>query len=956
MISYCLACIVFESSIGINTRIIGAMARDLEATSVSYNRPPNYTSSHAATTDDHTSEIDGPATIVIMEPPLKRSRLFRSNDPDTDLHERRARNDSRLKSIFESIFDKYGKDFEGVGDEIDMRTGEIVVNNGHILGMIDERDAGDAESSSEELESGYYSEDEDPETPISSYEHHEIAQKLDDSGDEALTAKPEASWRSDDDADSLMGAIEAEQPSVETDSISRVEDIVSDPGEDELANSDFEWMTPRHIRAVAQDRWRHRKLELESLDDSTIEPAWRAPSISKARPSSQEILDTRMTSIDEVQDDPDSEGQGVSLWAPEGKKRRRLRSRKSHAPDRQSPLIRQEGFDARESLSDSSISGHVFRKYYWTQEEEDLLRQLKTTTTLTCREMQPYFPHRHGQSISLHWFAMNNRQKANPKLKASGRTNSKPLSPSTTSFRVQKRDSKMTNRHETSDSLSDTQRIDFLLKTVDPTLTDQTIGTDKPTDELFHEYMIQPNESIKRADILGNVAWNQSTLNAVQPSLKNNPILEKERHKCFNNAAAASSQNVFGTGNEDSFPTLPVVQGTPQPASPIIINSPICQVDEEVSQLIVEKSKEENAQTEIFMLESERAIESAAAVVRGRRDKNGAIGQAKSEDHEQILSTFATQRKSESDAAIRRRRCAQRLAKEGSEIVSQSDDRHGGPEQGQAIKTEIKLSPTFEDFADDTSHCLQTASVAISEIRSTLQNPADTPTPLVQEITDSLPVEYSPREKQSIARRAASTEIDVASGQLGVDSLRPVTTEHVFQVLIPVPKSYAVSNELTKSRNVTIDEWRPDLEDQSKESKSPNRETLKQSPPKCSSPAARKDRPAVLTPKLHIDNINTRNVECDRVQCDTEDPLGSEIPDSQPSSKTTPTSRTPGSQDKKAKRSASIVPPPSSRGRHSSLRLPKKQKKSKLTINIAESFSSISEAMLDCSEDELSFM
>ena len=891
-----------------------------------------------------------------MQPPLKRPRLSRSNDPDTDLHERRARNDSRLKSIFESIFDKYGKDFEGIGDEIDMRTGEIVVNNGHILGMTDERDAGDAESSSEELESGYYSEDEDPETPITSYEHQEIAQKPDDSGDEALMAEPEASWRSDDDADSLMGAIEVEQPSVETDPISRVEDIVSDSEEDELANSDFEWMTPRHIRAVAQDRWHYRKQELESLDDSTVEPAWRAPPIPMARPSSQGILDIRPTSIDDVQDDPDSEGQGISLWAPEGKKRRRRRSRKSHAPDRQSPLIRQEGFDAGESPSDSSISGHVSRRYYWTQEEEDLLRQLKATTMLTCREMQPYFPHRHGQSIGLHWLVMTNREKANPKLKASARTNSTPLSPSTASFQVQTGESKMTPSHETSDGLSDAQKIDLLLNTVDPALTDQTIDTDKPTDELFDEYVIQPNESIQRADILGSVAWNQSTLNSVQPSLKNNHSLEKEPRKCFNKATAASNQNVFGTGNQDSFPTLPVVQGTPQPANPIIINSPTCQVDDEDPQLMLERSEEENALTEVFMRESERAIESAAAAIHGRRDKNGAIGQAKSEDHEQILSTFATQRKFEDDVAVHQRRCAQCLAEAGFEIVSQPDDRHGGPKQGQAIKTEIELSPTFEDFADDASHCLQTASVVISEICSTLQNPAGTPTPLLQEITDSLPVEYSPCEKQSVARHAASTESDVASEQLGANSLRSVTTEHVFQVLIPVPKSYAVSKELTKPRNVTVDEWRPDLEDQSKESKGLNRESPKQSPPKCSSPAARKDRPAVPTPKLHIDNINTRNVECDRAQCDTEDPLGTEILDSQPSSKTTPTSRTPGSQEKKAQKSASIVPPPSGRGRHSGLRSPKKQKKSKLKTTIADSFSSISEAMLDCSEDELSFM
>lgn len=61
---------------------------------------------------------------------------------DVDLQLARARNNMHLKSLFESIFEKYGRDFSDVGDEIDLRTGEIVVNKGHILGMQDEGDIG----------------------------------------------------------------------------------------------------------------------------------------------------------------------------------------------------------------------------------------------------------------------------------------------------------------------------------------------------------------------------------------------------------------------------------------------------------------------------------------------------------------------------------------------------------------------------------------------------------------------------------------------------------------------------------------------------------------------------------------------------------------------------------------------------------------------------------------------
>ncbi|KAG2415595.1 hypothetical protein HFD88_006786 [Aspergillus terreus] len=83
-----------------------------------------------------------------MESPTKRPRLDRSPEPaddpdDMDLQEARAQNDLRLKSIFESIFEKYGKDFTEVGDEIDLNTGDIIVNNGHIFTMEGEDDTGE---------------------------------------------------------------------------------------------------------------------------------------------------------------------------------------------------------------------------------------------------------------------------------------------------------------------------------------------------------------------------------------------------------------------------------------------------------------------------------------------------------------------------------------------------------------------------------------------------------------------------------------------------------------------------------------------------------------------------------------------------------------------------------------------------------------------------------------------
>lgn len=48
----------------------------------------------------------------------------------------------RLKSTFEDIFAKYECDFSNVGDEIDLETEEVIVDNGHLSGMLDEQDVG----------------------------------------------------------------------------------------------------------------------------------------------------------------------------------------------------------------------------------------------------------------------------------------------------------------------------------------------------------------------------------------------------------------------------------------------------------------------------------------------------------------------------------------------------------------------------------------------------------------------------------------------------------------------------------------------------------------------------------------------------------------------------------------------------------------------------------------------
>lgn len=71
---------------------------------------------------------------------LTASQFEARQDPLYELDKGRAKAAFKLKSRFEDIFAKYGRDFDGIGDEVDLHTGEIVVNNGHIQSLQDEQE------------------------------------------------------------------------------------------------------------------------------------------------------------------------------------------------------------------------------------------------------------------------------------------------------------------------------------------------------------------------------------------------------------------------------------------------------------------------------------------------------------------------------------------------------------------------------------------------------------------------------------------------------------------------------------------------------------------------------------------------------------------------------------------------------------------------------------------------
>jgi hypothetical protein len=254
-------------------------------------------------------------------------------DPDVDFHQRRAHLDYKLKSTFEAIFEKYGKDFDGVGDEIDLETGDIVVNNGHLLDMQDERDAGrivharhirqelldeteeDFSTSMEEDEDellgpGYGEEDEDEDEDedevISGDDMEEddlILRGFAQASSQFMQASPE------------LGT--ANQPYQQRDA-SRLDTVPrpnihsnSLPSRSEILSQFGPQLGPQIVKYVSN----------QVPDDSHIEPAWRVPELPSAAPVRRPILKS-VAVRPEVQRSPSPEA-GSSIWAPVRTRRRR---------------------------------------------------------------------------------------------------------------------------------------------------------------------------------------------------------------------------------------------------------------------------------------------------------------------------------------------------------------------------------------------------------------------------------------------------------------------------------------------------------------------------------------------------------------------------------------------------------------------------------------------------------
>jgi len=209
-------------------------------------------------------------------------------DPDAELSQRRAQLQYKLKTKWEELFTKYERNFDGIGDEVDLVTGEIYVNNGHLLEMEDEDDEGDiyrAHRSLEETTDGLDNDlayDTDGTDPL-------LKEDSLDSLDEEENELSDEEMMEDDLI--LRGFAKASQNIQPERSVSPILGTpLKDPqGTEELVLSSVEprdMPSPSAILAQFGPEIGPQIVQFvttgQMVDDSLVEPAWRAPPLPRS--------------------------------------------------------------------------------------------------------------------------------------------------------------------------------------------------------------------------------------------------------------------------------------------------------------------------------------------------------------------------------------------------------------------------------------------------------------------------------------------------------------------------------------------------------------------------------------------------------------------------------------------------------------------------------------------------
>ncbi|RDW87537.1 hypothetical protein BP5796_03231 [Coleophoma crateriformis] len=315
-----------------------------------------------------------------MEVDYEEDEMYDDDEEDgldtvEELQQRRARLDGKLKSTFESIFEKYERNFDGIGDEIDLYTGAIVVNNGHLLDMQDERDAGRSQRMG--TLRGLIGDSDGEDTDDSEEGSVEDSQgDDDDDAGEGSEVHGYGSTGDDSDEDNEDGAagLSSDEGTIEDEIILRgaprqqLEHAKSLPklSSPELERNTLSFNGAARSRYALPDSERRAATPLQAdllkrfgprvgpeiyeyisnqrlLDDgdNNVEPVWRTPSIPRLRERSMTTPTWRTPRLPsapilrrsllqnvlpgaEIERTPSPEING-SIWAPEGMSTSRLR-------------------------------------------------------------------------------------------------------------------------------------------------------------------------------------------------------------------------------------------------------------------------------------------------------------------------------------------------------------------------------------------------------------------------------------------------------------------------------------------------------------------------------------------------------------------------------------------------------------------------------------------------------
>ncbi|KFY34345.1 hypothetical protein V494_06855 [Pseudogymnoascus sp. VKM F-4513 (FW-928)] len=328
---------------------------------------------------------------------------YEEEAPEADLQATRQKLDNRLKSTFEAIFEKYGKDFTGVGDEIDLRTGEIIVDNGHVAEMHTETDAGEGRGRgmlrafTEEPEHSQLPQQDTDDSDNADGAHEDMdmeyhvrgrqmlraftqepeferdaATEEDENEYDGDTSKlPEIDEESDDDdilyqSSGIIPAKSMAPPPrppiykpyrqkplstfrapIPAPKPRRLSSSVAYPSEPDIIAQFGQELGPRIADYVSRQT---------SVDEGTIDPKWRTPALPAATAGKRPILKSMILEPDT---DRSPSPNGNSLWAPEKVPRRRVprSSKKDKGPSGESEsIVRDPTLVLREGITRSRVS------------------------------------------------------------------------------------------------------------------------------------------------------------------------------------------------------------------------------------------------------------------------------------------------------------------------------------------------------------------------------------------------------------------------------------------------------------------------------------------------------------------------------------------------------------------------------------------------------------------------